>query len=42
MNVEIRARDLVVLVAWLQFQEHLLQELRRVLHELTKLQERTS
>jgi hypothetical protein len=37
MNVEIRVRDFAVLLAWLQYQERLLQELRCVLHQLTEL-----
>jgi hypothetical protein len=41
VTIKIRVCDFVLLVAWLQYQEHLLQELERVLHELTtKFQER--
>jgi hypothetical protein len=38
--IQIRARDFVLLVAWLRYQEHLLQELGRVLREPMKSQER--
>jgi hypothetical protein len=41
MNVEIRARDLGVLLFWLLYQEHLLQELRCVLDKLANPLERS-